>query len=583
MARRQLEFPFDAETTPEVISPASARCGTNDQQLAGTIDTSTTAPPRDGLVVELLFDDSARDTSGVGHHGVVHGATPTPDRFGRSGAACLFDGADDYIVIAPPPRLNAEQLAISVWARFEESRTDLDGWTNCVVCQDDGNDRDQSRRIFQLSVNQARIVWHRMTNARDPVSRRSIRLGAWHHIVASVDGGRHCLYVDGVLQDSVRHTLRTHADEPIYIGRKGTPEPYFFFHGAIDDLRIYERALTRNDVLALYHEGGFAMRSVSRTANPISGTWEAPDGGRLELTLDGSGHVSGTSTAGRVGNLGVIKAGRFDRATGRLTLAGEAKHPESGERAEFQIDGTRSGHRLAVSYRFGELQGSTTLRKVTAWTVLRKRLARAREQGLRSLEPVLIPFFRYLRSRKRRTRAANLRGLRDRNEQLDSLVFRDATADDIPALAELHVKTWNATYPGVKRPPTVELRASQWRDAFAEAEGNWFCIVIENRNRELIGFAKGICHEDGVGDLNKIYLLSEYQRLGIGRRLVGLVARRFVSLGVSRMTLWADAANPSCHFYWAMGAVNPRNERGKLERNTFVWNDLAAISRGNEG
>ena len=60
--------------------------------------------PRDGLVVELLFDGSARDTSGGGHHGVIHGATFTADRFDQPARACLFDGVDDHIVIAPPPR-----------------------------------------------------------------------------------------------------------------------------------------------------------------------------------------------------------------------------------------------------------------------------------------------------------------------------------------------------------------------------------------------------------------------------------------------------------------------------------------------
>jgi GNAT superfamily N-acetyltransferase len=534
--------------------------------------------PRDGLVLELLFDDGATDTSGGGHHGTVHGATPTADRFGRGGAAYLFDGADDYIVIAPPPRLTGEHLAISVWARFEENRTDLDGWTNCVICQDDGNDRDQSRRIFQLSVNDARIHWHRMTNARDPVSRRFVRLGAWHHIVASVDRGKHRLYVDGVLQDSVKHRLRAHQDEPIYVGRKGTPESWFFFHGAIDDVRVYNRALTTHEVRSLYHDGGFGTTAVKRGADPITGLWEADDGGRLELTFDGISSVSGTATAGRPGNLGVITAGTFDRETGRLTLTGEAKRPDSGEPAVFRIEGITSRRRLAVAYQFGERQGRTTLRKVTAWTGVRHRLKRAREEAFRRLEPALIPIFRYLRAQKRPTKAANLQRLRNRNEDLTSLVFRDATVDDIPALAELHVKTWNATYPGVRRPPTVALREGQWREAFAEADGRWFCIVIENRNRQLIGFAKGIGHDDGTGDLNKIYLLNEYQRMGIGRRLVELVARRFVSLGMSRMTLWADAANPSCHFYWAMGAVNPRNDRGGIERNTFVWDDLPKLA-----
>ncbi len=405
-----------------------------------------------------------------------------------------------------------------------------------------------------------------------------VRLGTWHHIVASVDRGKHRLYVDGVLQDSVTHDLRLHADEPIYVGRKGTPEPHFFFHGAIDDLRIYNRGLSRDEVEALFHEGGFGQNTAKRASDPISGMWEVDGGGRLDLSFDGNVAVSGTATAGRPGNLAVIKTGTFDRETRRLKLMGETKRPDTGEVVPFSIDGTLAGRRLEVTYQIGADQGRATLRKVTAWTHLRRRLRLARDEAFRRVEPALIPVFRYLRARKRPTKATNLRRLRERDETLTSLMFRDAVPDDIPALAALHVTSWNATYPGVRRPPTVALREQQWREAFSEADGTWFCIVIENRHGELVGFAKGICHPDGAGDLNKIYLLSEYQRLGIGRRLVGHVARRFVSLGMSRMTLWADAANPSCHFYWAMGAVNPRNERGSVERNTFIWKDLQKLT-----
>jgi hypothetical protein len=63
-----------------------------------------------------------------------------------------------------------------------------------------------------------------------------------------------------------------------------------------------------------------------------------------------------------------------------------------------------------------------------------------------------------------------VRRLRDRGESLDSTVFRDAVAADIPALAELHGTTWNATY-RTSRGPSVATRARQWTDVFAKANG----------------------------------------------------------------------------------------------------------------
>lgn len=140
------------------------------------------------------------------------------------------------------------------------------------------------------------------------------------------------------------------------------------------------------------------------------------------------------------------------------------------------------------------------------------------------------------------------------------------------------MKTWAATYPAVRRPPTFAIREAQWREAFQKVDGSWFTIVIQKPNGELVGFAKGVKHENGVGDLNKIYLLIEYQRLGLGRRLVGHVARRFIAMGQSSMSLSADAANPSCRFYFALGAENPREPDGFVHRGAFVWRDLEALA-----
>lgn len=328
----------------------------------------------------------------------------------------------------------------------------------------------------------------------------------------------------------------------------------------------------------MFHEGGFGQKPPTHGSDPISGTWEVEGGGCLDLTFDGHVAVSGTATAGRPGNLAVITSGTFDRRTRRLKLAGTAKRPDTSELVQFKLDGTLAGRRLAVTYQIGADQGSATLRKVTAWSGLRTRLKAVRGQALRRLEPALIPIVRYLRDLRRPSKATNRRRLLERDETLASLVFRDAVSEDIPALTALHVKTWNATYPGVRRPPTYELREWQWQEAFAKADGSWFCIVIQNRTGELIGFAKGIRQSAGSGDLNKIYLLSEYQRVGIGRSLVGHVARRFLSLGISRMTLWADAANPSCRFYMALGAENPRHDRGGVDRSTFIWSDLQRLA-----
>jgi ribosomal protein S18 acetylase RimI-like enzyme len=182
--------------------------------------------------------------------------------------------------------------------------------------------------------------------------------------------------------------------------------------------------------------------------------------------------------------------------------------------------------------------------------------------------------------RLRPTREQNLQGLRERGESIETFRFRDATANDIPALAQLHVAAWNATYPGTHRPPTVAIREWQWRKAFAENDGGWFCIVIERPDGKLVGFAKGIRLTDlpGQGDLNKIYLLPEYYRLGLGRRLVGHVVRRFMAQGVTSVRLLGEPDNPSRAFHEAIGGRNIIDAKGQPELGNFIWDDLPKLA-----
>jgi len=75
----------------------------------------------------------------------------------------------------------------------------------------------------------------------------------------------------------------------------------------------------------------------------------------------------------------------------------------------------------------------------------------------------------------------------------------------------------------------------------------------------------------------KIYLLREYQRLGLGRLLIGHIARRFLSLGINSMSVFADAINPSCRFYELMGAEKSRHPNGKVNYGGYFWRDLSKL------
>ena len=168
----------------------------------------------------------------------------------------------------------------------------------------------------------------------------------------------------------------------------------------------------------------------------------------------------------------------------------------------------------------------------------------------------------------------------ERGETHDSFSFRDAVKEDIPQLGKLHAITWAETYNA--RQANVGLRQHQWHKTFTdENDGSWFCIVVINNKNEMVGFAKGKTFKDKSssvlhGDLNKIYLLRDYQRLGLGKKLFGIVVKRFLSKGANDMTLFGVPQNPSCAFHQAMGGERLYSKKGTFDGG-YRWQDLQKL------
>jgi len=189
--------------------------------------------------------------------------------------------------------------------------------------------------------------------------------------------------------------------------------------------------------------------------------------------------------------------------------------------------------------------------------------------------------FRFMIGLKRPSKKTNMRKLQERGETINSFTFRDATEKDIAELGKLHAITWAETYNAKK--PNIQLRQYQWQKTFTEEnDGSWFCILVVNAKNELVGFAKGKINKDEHntqlhGDLNKIYLLNDYQRLGLGKKLFTLVVQRFLSRGINDMTLFGVPQNPSCSFHEAMGGERLYSEKGTFD-GCYMWRDLKKLS-----
>ncbi len=209
-----------------------------------------------GLVAWYPFTGNASDLSGFGHHGTVSGATLTSDRFGNANKAYAFDGINDFIKINPSPVLDIRYgLTLSAW--FHADPANLNGQTQITWRGDPQGGYDPYSICF---TNSGYLAFRRdvspgntMNQITSPAS--AIDLNQWHHVAGTYDSatGAMKLYLDGVLK--TQQTLPGTAGFPTntfwnMIG--GVDNGYGQnFKGSLDDVRIYRRALSGNEILSL--------------------------------------------------------------------------------------------------------------------------------------------------------------------------------------------------------------------------------------------------------------------------------------------------------------------------------------------
>jgi ribosomal protein S18 acetylase RimI-like enzyme len=299
----------------------------------------------------------------------------------------------------------------------------------------------------------------------------------------------------------------------------------------------------------------------------ISGRWGKPTQVLLDITVEPGGTVRGVVNPDR--HNAPIRSGHFDAATKVLRIEGEHAKPD-GNTLPFLIAGRLEGRTLRLHYQFGELQGDVAAVRVDEYRPPRQTLKDV-------LKPRVDAIKLWLNRRSRPSGEANARRLRQRGESLDSIVFRDAVAADIPALAELHVTTWNATY-RTSKGPTIATRTWQWHQVFANPDRRDFVLVLENCEGRLIGFTWGKPHDgEFAGELSKIYLRWEYHGLGLGRRMMVETAKRFTARGIYSFVLFAELSNPTLGFYDHLGGERLLNDRGKFD-GAYAWRDASLLA-----
>ena len=192
-----------------------------------------------GLVAYFPFDGNVNDVSSTHAKAVAYG--PVEYQPGIAGTALVLNG-HSYVRVEDCPALNLKTFTLSAW-----------------VCRFPNNNNS---RILEKGSGHS--YWLYLFGERamggffgedfaDAISSSRIPFGKWTHVCSTYDGSKLCLYMNGSLeattavQDPVATTSR-----PLFIGSRGGKTDNWI--GGIDEVKIYNRALSPAEVEQLFHQ-----------------------------------------------------------------------------------------------------------------------------------------------------------------------------------------------------------------------------------------------------------------------------------------------------------------------------------------
>ena len=216
----------------------------------------------DGLISYYPFSGSANDYSGNGLHGVVSGAVLVQDRFGNSNSAYLFDGIDDSIIVDNRDGIfNLTSFwTLSAWVKPNEPSGQW-GENPIIIKRTYGTTDDSYSLAWGCALEDVQLqnVFHtkleRASDDKDfPLDSYSHVPYQWYHVVGTYDNDSIKIYVNGQLEGSevIGPVIPYVGSTPLTIGYFPYPGGSFTFNGLIDDVRIYNRGLSDQEVLQLY-------------------------------------------------------------------------------------------------------------------------------------------------------------------------------------------------------------------------------------------------------------------------------------------------------------------------------------------
>ncbi|MCC6372458.1 MAG: histidine kinase [Bacteroidia bacterium] len=222
----------------------------------------TKAQNNKDLVMHFSFNQGIVQNDVSGKKGKAYGVELTEDRFGNSDKAFYFQGmSGSFLNLGNEAELKPKEGTLSLWFNPQVLISLGKGVETNPIITTSSNNSDECNQAFYIGIdlNTRKLngsTVNSCTEASTLYSKGKVTFGKWHHAVLTYNDHEITLFLDNEFQYKASKNFQSKflKGDSIIIGSfcKGSNARYFL--GCIDDIRIYNKVLTTNEIKELYEE-----------------------------------------------------------------------------------------------------------------------------------------------------------------------------------------------------------------------------------------------------------------------------------------------------------------------------------------
>ena len=260
-------------------------------------------PPPQNILAWWPFDETAGPTAAeliAGRVGTYFGSpTPAP---GEVGNALQFHGSPDFVGVANDPvwHFGVNDFSIELWANFSAPTGGSIGEPSDIFIGNDDGPGDQNKWFFALGGGFLNFHVNSPTLGPMffPLAPFTPALNTWYHLAVTRAGSLYTLYINGTPVASATNTASI--PSPSAFLTIGEAENIGFVNGLLDEVTIYNRALTTAEISSIWAAGpagkckpGSGMGLTISSVNPSTGG----NAGQVTVSISGSGFAPGAAVS----------------------------------------------------------------------------------------------------------------------------------------------------------------------------------------------------------------------------------------------------------------------------------------------